>query len=149
MIDTIEKNILDILRNLCDELSQENITIQQVADSIGSVSKENTTKMQFNIEPANPVFEEAMVVREVKGKDAPSYVELQLGEQFKLTLNSLENAFGPSRSVPRTAHRTGSRIAITYDISGRSYICTIFADLSEDGKDVTRIMVRRDVRLPD
>ena len=144
-----EKDMLDILQKLCDGLSQENITVQQVADSIGSISKENVTKMQLNIKPANPVFEEAMVVSEAEGKDAPSYVELQLGQQSQMTLSSLENAFGPSSSVPRTAHQTGRRVAMTCDISGQPYTCTIFANLSEGGEKVTRITIRRDVRLPD
>lgn len=123
-----EVDVISILTELCQLLSSDPLTVEEVRLEVAELSLATT------VEPE-------------PGSDSPAYVRLGLGESSQLTLDDLPEAFGPYNKLPRM-HRRGSDKYIFYvDLAGYPYTCALIAETLLDMQEVRAVTVRRDIRL--
>jgi hypothetical protein len=81
------------------------------------------------------------------GTDTPAYIRLLLPESSQLTLETLQESFGPYKKLPRMHRRTGDKFIFYVDWPEYPYTCALIAETSLDQEWVQAVTVRRDIRL--
>jgi hypothetical protein len=121
-------DVVSILTDLCQLLSSDPLTVDDVRLEVAELPLVTT------VEPE-------------PGTESPAYVRLVLGESNQMTLDDLQEAFGPHKKLPRM-HRRGSDKYIFYvDLAEYPYTCALIAETQMDQKEVQVVIVRRDIRL--
>lgn len=121
-------DLIPMLRELCRLLSQDPLTIDDVRSFLNELPITTTVEP----EPAS---------------DVPAHVRLVLPEPEQPSLDSLENAFGSFKRLPRM-HRLGVDKHIVYiDLEGYPHTCALIAETERDLLLVQAITIRRDIRL--
>ncbi len=143
--------MLDTLQKLCSRLSTDPLTAGAVASSIGKVEEDGGDSEPITVQPNDPAFSSATVVRKWE-TDEPVNVKLDLSDKTPVHVKDLVKEFGSYAEVPRIAGRGSPQVAFEWDRAGQPYTCTIFAAVEpgshgvENGT-VTSVTVRRDIRL--
>ena len=129
MVDNMDEiDVVSILTDLCQLLSTDPLTVDDVRLEAAELPLATT------VEPE-------------PGSDSPAYVRLVLGESSLMTLDDLQEAFGPHNKLPRM-HRRGSDKYIFYvDLADYPYTCALIAETLLDQEGVRAVTVRRDIRL--
>jgi hypothetical protein len=81
------------------------------------------------------------------GTDAPAFVRLTLSESSQLTLEVLQEAFGPYSRLPRSDRQAPLEFIFQADWVGTPYTCALIVEKEQDQPAVQAVAVRRDIRL--
>ena len=129
MADKLEEiNIVTILTGLCQLLSQESLTLEEIRSELALFPLEASVA-------AEP------------GTETPAYVRLVLPDSSQPELDSFQKAFGTFNKVPRMHRQAGDKYIQTIDSPGKPYTCALIAETEMDQHRVRAVVVRRDIRL--
>jgi hypothetical protein len=143
------QDAIGAVKQLCQALSLERATVEDVAARLGSTLTGDTSSIE--VRPTTPVFKIARLVRAV-GKDEVAHAELSLSQPGTLSVRDLQAAFGAYRTLPRIHPNQPPRVLFPVEDSGLPFTCAIIVEVEpgdgglEDGQ-VTGVTVRRDMRL--
>jgi hypothetical protein len=87
------------------------------------------------------------VVEAEPGSEAPAFVRLRMPPGARLTLEALQEAFGPSRQLPGMGRGAPAEYIIYVDLEGAPYACALVIEKEQEKPEVEAVTVRRDVRL--
>lgn len=142
--------MIDQIKSLCELLSSTPLTVQEVADSIGTTERGGQNNVPLTVKPSDRSIKEARIVSRDESDDEPAYVELTPVQS--LSVSDLKAAFGAYRNVPSgTNPNQPPRVAFEVDDSEMPFTVTLFAAYeegsqgAEDGH-VMRLTLRRDAR---
>lgn len=111
----------------------------------GSVDGADGSGPQLDLRPDRPGWLEATVVR---GTDGPAHVRLVVVEDAELTVQDLEDAFGPVVTTPPRVHFTDPEQRIyDADTGAPNFTTALIAELAPDSGTLQAVILRRDVRL--
>lgn len=127
------------VRDLCGRLVQPGQSAEALAQELGSLQPGGTN--QYTVTPDAPEFQRAMVAP-APGSDEVNFVRVTLAEA--LPLPDLEAAFGEYQATPRMPKKAPTA-RFTVDAGSATHRVALLVPL--DGKDVTEVTLRRDVRL--
>ena len=123
-----EKDIVSIVTGLCQLLSRDPLTMEDVRPEVSELP------LTATVEPE-------------PGSDTPAYVRLLLPESSQLTLETLQESFGPYKKLPRMHRRTGDKFIFYVDWDEYPYTCALIAETSLEQAAILAVTVRRDIRL--
>lgn len=145
------RKMIETLQKLCNVLSQSPLTAPQAATSIGKIIEDPGKDLALRVQPSNPGFKAALIVRQA-GTNDPAHVELTLAEPSTLSLKALRDAFGKSSKLPNLHVNSSKRLIFEVDLPNTSHTCAVIANVmpgkngTEDSM-VTAVIIRRDIRL--
>ena len=123
-----EMDVVSIVTDLCQLLSRDPLTMEDVRPEVSELP------LTATVEPE-------------PGSDTPAYVRLLLPESSQLSLETLQESFGPYKKLPRMHRRTGDKFIFYVDWAEYPYTCALIAETQLDQEGVQAITVRRDIRL--
>ena len=126
-----KKNEIDtigILTGICRLLSRDPLTVDDVRPELAELALATT------IEPK-------------PGTDIPAFVRLVLPEANQLSLDVLQEAFGPHTELPRLHRQAGAEYIFYVDWAEYPYTCALIAETSLEQAAILAVTVRRDIRL--
>jgi hypothetical protein len=144
MENEIEQSILDTIQNVCSKLSNDSVSMKEVAQSLGALLKIEGVNMQANIAPSISGVEEIRVNGQPNTSDALSHIELKLVDPSPLQLKTLEKKYGQGKALQKTTGSTGPRAEIPVSMEDKPFNCCITASLTKNGRFVTFLTLRRD-----
>lgn len=120
--------VLSMLKDLCHLLASDPLTVEDVQARLADMP----VKAAVEPEP---------------GSDAPAFVRLSLRASGRLTLDSLQGAFGPFRRLPAMHRGAPEEHICRLDHEGTPYTCALIAEKEPGDAAVLAVSVRRDIRL--
>ncbi len=123
-----EIDVVSILTALCRLLARDPLTIEDVRPELADLPLGAT-------------------VRPEPGTDAPAFVRLTLPQSSRLTLDTLEEAFGPYSRLPRSRPQAPNKFIFYVDLADYPYTCALIAEQALDQSNLQTVAVRRDIRL--
>jgi hypothetical protein len=149
MNEHLAQDAIEAVKHLCEALSLDRATVEDIAARLGSTLSGEAMSVQ--VRPSSPAFKTARLVRAV-GKNEVAHAELSVSQPGTLSVRDLKAAFGAYRTLPRIHPNQPSRVIFSVDESGLAHVCAVIAEvdpgegLLDDGQ-VTGLTVRRDIRL--
>ncbi|WP_157871857.1 hypothetical protein [Gloeothece verrucosa] len=145
--------MLETLKNTCQFLSQERITVQETANYLGKLIKAPGDEMPLEVQPNDSSFPLARIVFQT-GTNSPAHVEFVLAKSSKLTIADLKSIFGDYKTLPRIHWNSPLKVMFESDTPQAAFTCTLIAEVEPTEQDinnatVTGLTLRRDVRLPE
>jgi len=123
-----EINIVSILTAICRLLSHDPLTVDDVRPELANLP------LAATIEPE-------------PGTVSPAFVRLVLPASSQLSLDILQEAFGPHSELPRLHRQAGFEFIFYVDWAEYPYTCALIAETSMDQAVIQAVTVRRDIRL--
>ena len=121
-------DVIVILTAICRLLSRDPLTVDDVRPEVADLP------LAATIEPK-------------PGTDIPAFVRLILPESSRLSLDSLQEAFGPSSELPRLHRQAGAEFIFYVDWAEFPYTCALIVETSLEQSAIVAVTVRRDIRL--
>ncbi len=121
-------NVVSILTAICRLLSRDPLTLDDVRPELADLP------LAATIEP-------------VPGTVTPAFVRLVLPVFNKLSLDIMQEAFGPYSELPRLHRQAGAEFIFYVDWADYPYTCALIAETSFDQGAIQAVTVRRDIRL--
>ena len=129
MADKVNKiNIVSILTAICRLLSRDPLTVEDVQSELADLP------LAATIEPE-------------PGTVTPAFVRVVLPASSQLSLDILQEAFGPHSELPRLHRKAGAEYIFYVDYPEYPYTCALIAETSLDQAAIQAVSVRRDIRL--
>ncbi len=123
-----DSNIVSILTAICRLLSRDPLTLDDVRPELADLP------LVATIEPE-------------PGTVTPAFVRLVLPASSQLSLDILQEAFGPPSELPRLHRQAGAEFIFYVDWAEYPYTCALIAETSLDQAAIQAVTVRRDIRL--
>lgn len=145
------KVMIETLQQLCVVLSRPSVTVQDVSASLGKNIEDHGGNLPLIVQPFDPFFEEAVVVRKY-GTQEPAHVRLKIAESMRLSVQELKNSFGEYRELRKQDWDSPVSVIFGVDMPNSSHTCAILVDVAlgergiEDGTALS-VIVRRDIKL--
>lgn len=137
--------MISLIQQVCELLSQDPITAQQVAEAIGTITQQGELGLPYEITSKDSAWLSARIVVDSGG--APLHVELISAQPIPLsTLQADYPDFHPLMS--RNPDKP-DQMLFNVDIPGMPRTCAIIAQVDKHNAKATveSLMIRRDVRL--
>ena len=129
MADNVnEINIVSILTAICRLLSRAPLTVDDVRPELADLP------LAVTIEPE-------------PGTETPAFVRLVLPATSQLSLDILQEVFGPHSELPRLHPQAGAEFIFYVDWAEYPYTCALIAETSLEKAAIQAVTVRRDIRL--
>jgi hypothetical protein len=125
---TNEIDIIAMLTAICRLLSGDPLTMDDVRPEVADLP------LAVSVEPK-------------PGTDTPAFVRLALPETNQLSLDILQDAFGPHTELPRLHRQAGAEYIFYVDWTETPYTCALIAETSLEQAAILAVTVRRDIRL--
>jgi hypothetical protein len=141
--------MLETLQKLCQLLSKDPLSVEEVASALGSGGVPTGSSAPIRVTPYNQSFLTIEITRK-KGSGEPSNVVLTPVPAKTLTIGQLKSAFGDFHDLPRSNYRSPHRVLFRPSAKGQAHSCAVLADFDADdaltdSTQVTSLTMRRDV----
>ncbi len=126
-----KKNEIDtitILTAICRLLSRDPLTVDDVRTELADLP------LAATIEPE-------------PGTVTPAFVRLVLPASSQMSLDILQETFGPHSELPRLHRQAGAEFIFYVAWAEYPYTCALIAETSLDQAAIQAVTVRRDIRL--
>ena len=141
--------MIETLQKLCQLLTKDPLSVEEVANMLGSGGVPAGSSTPIRVTPYNQSFLTIEVTRR-KGSSEPSNVMLAPSPSKTLTIGQLKAAFGDFHDLPRSSYKSPHRVLFRPAAKEQAFSCAILADFDADdaltdSTRVTSLTVRRDV----
>lgn len=137
--------MIPLIQQVCELLSQDPISAQQVAEAIGTITQQGELGLPYEITPQDSAWSSARIVVDSQG--APLHVELTSAQP--ISLSALQSDYPDHHRLMSRNPDKLDQMLLNVDIPGTPRTCAIIAQIDNQGgrNIVENLMIRRDVRL--